>query len=95
MNVTARLTCGGDEGHLRLPVAEEGILGLDSLSGSALPSAAFRDSKGRKSGIGRRGLAGSSPRASDKNPYTIQGEGLKEGQFHKKGLPYRFSGSVR
>ena len=94
MNVSARWRCVGND-RLREAPSELGIPSPCFLFDRPVTSILAAESKGRRSGIGRRGLAGSFPRASDKNLYTIQGEGLKGGQLPKKDLPGRFQGSVR
>jgi len=61
----------------------------DSLFGGTAPSQFAVGSKGRKSGIGRRGTAGISPRGSDKNLYRIRTTSLKAGQIFQKEIGRR------
>lgn len=94
MNVTTR------QGFQRLALDvrawqnEQRLLEMQPLFSCAL-SLDSAPAQGQRSGKGCRGLAGDSPRASDKNLNTILVEGLKGGRFPAEGCPGDGHGGVR
>jgi hypothetical protein len=95
MNVTRRQGLQRQARNAHALPNEQRPLEVRSLFGKAALLESAANAKGRKSGKGWRGLAGSSPRASDKNLNIILVESLIGGRFPAEGRPGDVHGGVR
>lgn len=84
MNMTRRQGSLGRVRDVRVCPKEHRALEVQPLFVNALSLESIVSAKGRRSGKAWRGLAGSSPRASDKSLDTILVEGPKEARFPKR-----------